>query len=130
MAAIIENTETQAPSVERTRCGTYAPAVDIIETDNELLLIADVPGASAEGIDINYERGELTLHARVPRRQDADTRYLLREYGVGDYYRCFRVGEGIDAQKISAEVNAGVLTLHLPKAEAIKPRKIRVNPAS
>jgi HSP20 family protein len=104
----------------------YAPVVDIIEEDDELLLLADVPGARAEDIDIDFERGLLTLHARVTPRQSPDTNYLLREYGVGDFYRSFRIGEGIDPDKIDAEIANGVLRLHLPKAEAIKPRKVQV----
>jgi len=105
------------------------PAVDIIEKDDELLLMADVPGARADGIDIQYERGELTITARVQPRQPAGTTYLLREYGVGDFVRTFRVSEAIDASKIEAEVADGVLTLHLPKAEALKTRKIAVKTA-
>lgn len=112
---------------ERTRSGrTYTPAVDIIEKPDELLLLADVPGAKAEGIDIHYERGELTLTARVDERQPEEGNWVLREYGVGDFVRTFQVGEGIDAAKIKAEVTGGVLTLHLPKAEAAKTRKIAV----
>ena len=53
--------------------------------------------------------------------------YFLREYGVGDYYRSFQISEAIDAGKISAEYADGVLTLHLPKTEAVKPRKIAVS---
>ncbi len=52
--------------------------------------------------------------------------YLLREYGVGDFYRTFRVSEQIDASRIEAEYADGVLKLHLPKVEAVKPRKITV----
>jgi HSP20 family molecular chaperone IbpA len=112
---------------ERTRSGrTYSPAVDIIEKPDELLLLADVPGAKADGIDIHYERGELTLTARVDERQPEVSNWVLREYGVGDFVRTFQVGEGIDAAKIKAEVTGGVLTLHLPKAEAAKTRRIAV----
>jgi HSP20 family molecular chaperone IbpA len=112
---------------ERTRSGrTYIPAVDIVEKDDELLLMADVPGAKAEGIDIQYERGELTLTARVDSRQPEQTNWLACEYGVGDFVRTFQVGEGVDAARIEAEVSNGVLTLHLPKAEAAKTRKIAV----
>jgi HSP20 family protein len=114
--------------VEPTRPGpTYVPVVDIIEKPDELLLAADVPGARAEDIEINYEKGVLSIHAQVEPRQDAErTEYLLNEYGVGDFYRTFQVGEGIDQSKIAAEVKDGMLILHLPKAEALKPRKISV----
>jgi HSP20 family molecular chaperone IbpA len=100
--------------------------VDIIEKPDELLLLADVPGAQVDGIDIHYERGALTLTARVDERQPNESNWILREYGVGDFVRTFQVGEGIDAAKIKAEVTGGVLTLRLPKAEAAKTRKIVV----
>lgn len=123
----IEKRETTSSQPERTRSGrTYIPAVDIIEKNDELLLVADVPGANAEGIDIDYERGRLTVSARAEPRQDAGTNYLLYEYGVGDFVRTFQVGETIDASKIAAEVSNGVLTVHLPKAEAARTRKIPV----
>ena len=108
----------------------YRPYVDIIEKDNEYLVRADLPGTRADQIDVSYEQGLLTLHARVDQRQDPQkTNYLLREYGVGDFYRAFRIGEGIDAAGISAEYHDGVLTLHLPKAEEARPKKIQVKTA-
>ena len=114
--------------VERTRnTPTYIPVVDIIEKRDELMLLADVAGAKAENIDINYDKGLLTIQARVEPRQNLEkTEYLLQEYGVGDFSRTFEVGEGIDPNKIVAEVKDGLLTLHLPKSEAFKPRKITV----
>lgn len=112
---------------ERTRSGRfYRPNVDIFEKNDELLVRADVPGAAGSEIDIHFEGGELTIHAPAAPRQDAATNYLLREYGVGDFYRTFTVSETIDAAKIHAEYKDGVLTLHLPKVEAAKPRKIKV----
>ena len=123
----MEKRVTPSEQPERTRGGrTFIPAVDIIETGDELLLLADVPGARADAIDIDYERGELTLTARVAPRQGDGTNYVLREYGVGDFVRTFKVSEAIDASKIAAEVRDGVLTLHLPKAEAAKSRRIAV----
>lgn len=127
---IIEKREAETTPVERTHGGrTYVPNVDILEAKTELLLLADVPGAKPEDIDIDYERGRLTIHAHLqPRQPEERTQYLLHEYGVGDFCRSFDVGEGIDAHKIHAEIAQGVLTLHLPKAAALQPRRITVKP--
>ena len=117
----------ETATAERTHSGQfYRPNVDILERADELLVVADIPGAKPDDIDVQFEDGTLTIHARVEPRQEADMRYLVREYGVGDYYRTFQVSEAVDAGKISAECANGVLTLHLPKAESIKPRKISV----
>lgn len=125
LAKRAENGGTVEP-VRRVK--TYIPAVDILETTDELRLVADVPGVTADGVDINYERGELRLHARVTDREPAGAQWLVREYGIGDFVRTFRVGEGIDAARIEAEIADGVLTVHLPKAEAARARKIKVKP--
>ena len=93
---------------------------------DELRVIADMPGAKAEDIDIHFEKGTLTLHARIEPRQREDTNYLAREYAVGDYYRAFEVSERIDAGRISAEYSDGVLSLRLPKTEKARARKIEV----
>ena len=117
----------ESQSAEYTRSGQfYRPNVDIRETTDELVLIADVPGARSEDIDINFEDGALAVHAKVNNRQADETVYLLQEYGVGDFYRTFKVSEQIDPTRISAEYHDGVLTIHLPKVEAAKPRKISV----
>jgi HSP20 family protein len=116
-----------AAAAERTRCGCcYRPDVDILEQADELLVMANVPGAKSDAIDVNFEDGTLEIRAAVAPRHDDDRTCLLQEYGIGDYYRSFDVSEAIDAGKISAEYADGVLTLHLPKAEAVKPRKIAV----
>jgi HSP20 family protein len=111
---------------ERTRGGvTFQPRVDIYETDRELILVADVPGVRPDDIDLRYENGELLLHARANARH-ADRTALLREYDVGDFHRAFRIDESIDSTKIEGECKNGVLTVHLPKVEAKKPRQINV----
>ena len=122
-----KNPAEQTAAVERTRNGCcYRPNVDILEQNDELVVLADMPGAKGDAIDLNFEDGTLEIHAPVtPRRGDGET-CLLREYGVGDYYRSFQVSEAIDAGKISAQYADGVLTLRLPKTEAVKPRKIAV----
>jgi HSP20 family molecular chaperone IbpA len=111
---------------ESTRGGAlFTPRVDIIETDRELLVHADVPGVKAEDVDLRFENGELLLHARVQQSPE-HFHMLLNEYEEGDYYRVFTVHESIDASKISAECKNGVLTVHLPKVEAVQPRQINV----
>jgi HSP20 family protein len=111
-------------SAEVTRGVTYTPRVDILETEEELLLYADLPGVKQGDVDIRFESGELTLHAR--RAPSKMTGAVAWENPVGDFFRAFRISEQIDAGKIWAELKNGVLTLHLPKLEAAKPRKIAV----
>ena len=107
------------------RC--YRPNVDIVETPHELTLIADMPGAAANSIEVNFDKGLLAITGKVRTRQPEETCFLSREFGVGGFRRSFEVSEVIDATKITAEFAHGVLTLHLPKVEAIKPRKIKVS---
>jgi HSP20 family molecular chaperone IbpA len=119
-------TESTRPC-EETRSGPcYRPNVDILEKNDELILRADVPGAVGEAINVDFADGVLSVHAPVDRSPAEDREYLVQEFGVGDYCRSFRVSEQIDPSRITAECTDGVLTLHLPKAEAVKPRKITV----
>jgi len=128
-----DETTIEQPSadvVERTEhtrnVPHYRPNVDIVESAEELTVLADMPGVSAEDIDIHFEKGVLTLHGRVKPRQAPQTGYLVREYGIGDFYRTFQVSEAVDPNRITADYRNGVLTLHLAKIEAVKPRRISV----
>lgn len=104
----------------------FRPNVDILERADELTILADIPGASPEDIDIRFENGTLTIHAKVRKRQARDTGYALTEYGIGDFQHTFQVSETIDSQRINAEYRDGVLTLQLPKIETARSRKIAV----
>jgi HSP20 family molecular chaperone IbpA len=116
----------EAGAPEQTRTGqVYRPDVDIIERADELVILAEMPGVKSEDIDLKFEDGTLSIYGRVTNRHDRDD-YLLCEYGIGNYYRTFRISEQIDPSRISAEMSSGVLTLHLPKAESAKPRRIKV----
>ena len=127
--ALPQKERAEQTQPERLRGGTYfTPRVDIVETDNELMLFADLPGVRPEDVDLRYEQGELTLQGRCQPRQP-ERGSLLNEYEVGDFYRAFQVHETIDASKISAEFKNGVLTVHLPKMEQAKPRQISVRGA-
>ena len=126
MSELTKHEHGDVATVERTRGGrTYSPRIDIWEADDELVLYADLPGVAAEDLDIRFENRELTIYGEVAPRH-AEVNFLYGEYGIGDFYRTFTIGEAIDAAKISAELRDGVLTLHLPKTEAVKPRRIAV----
>jgi HSP20 family protein len=123
--ALQKNEGNGLATSEVTRGLTYTPRVDILENEDELLLFADLPGVKEGDVDIRFENGELTLHARrasAPIPAEA----WRWESPAGDSFRSFRITERVNAAKIWAELKNGVLTLHLPKVEAAKPRKIAV----
>jgi HSP20 family molecular chaperone IbpA len=123
----VKQSETEEHPAERTRTGLwFRPSVDILEKNDELLLVADLPGAKSEAIDIHFEDGVLSITGTVEPRYDEKMAFLQYEYGVGSFHRSFRVSEQVDAGRIRADLNGGVLTVHLPKIEAAKPRTIQV----
>jgi HSP20 family protein len=123
---LTQKDRAEQASPESTRGDLYfTPRVDIYESDNELTLYADVPGCRSQDVDLRFENGELILYARVKRRHP-EQEFLLQEYEEGDFYRVFTVHESIDSSRIAAECKDGVLTVHLAKAEAVKPKQISV----
>ena len=109
--------ENEVPEKMAQRA-TVAPAVDIYENKDELLILADLPGVLKEDLSINFDKGQLRLEAR------------LREFAPDeepfDFRRTFAIPQGIDADKISANLQHGVLRVVLPKPAAMKPRQIEV----
>jgi len=126
MSQLTKHEAPETATVERTHEGTsFTPRFDIWENEDEILLCGDLPGVEAKDLDIRFEKGELMIHGRVAPRH-ADRRALYGEYGVGDFFRSFAIGEAIDSTQISAELKHGVVTLHLPKTAAVRPRRIAV----
>ncbi|MBX9580999.1 MAG: Hsp20/alpha crystallin family protein [Gemmataceae bacterium] len=107
------------------RAVTVTPRVDILETEHEFLLLADLPGVTADGVDIRFEQGELTIHGKRPAKY-AGKDEAVREHPGTNFSRVFGVAETVAADKIEADLKHGVLTVRLPKVEAVKPRKIAV----
>ncbi len=103
----------------------FSPRFDIWETDDELILMGDLPGVSADDLDVRFEDRELTVRGKVSARHEG-IEYLHSEYGIGDFYRSFSVGESIAGEQIWAELKNGVVTIHLPKSEHVKPRRIEI----
>lgn len=107
------------------RCPVFIPAVDIFENNEALVLIADMPGVTNDGVEIHLEENELTIRGRVTEEQE-DLMHVYTEYRSGDYYRSFTLSNVIDQQMIEANMKDGVLKIILPKAETAKPRQITV----
>src|SRR5262245_40528662 len=105
-----ENSVQERPqtTAEVPRTGEFfRPSVDVIERPDELLIVADVPGADASAIDIHFEDRSLTIEVPVAARQGDATKYLLREYGVGGFRRQFQIGDLIDGARIHADYDQG-----------------------
>ena len=107
----------------------YRAPVDVYETDTEFRVIADMPGTCSEQIEISVEDNTLTIDAEVSDRYATLGDVRHQEYGVGDFHRSFRIGDGVNADGITATYCDGVLNVTLPKAEARKPRRIDIETA-
>jgi HSP20 family molecular chaperone IbpA len=114
-------------SSERTRSGkVFIPPVDIIESDDALTLMADMPGVDERNLEITLDNDILSIQANVEPALFDGYDLVYQEYEVGDYQRSFTLSETINREKIEATYKNGVLQLHLPKAEPAKPKKISI----
>src|SRR5437763_12721878 len=93
---------------------TFTPLVDIIETNDEFVFQADLPGVKAGDVDVSYENGTLTISAKAEPRQHGQIDYIWQEYGVGNFYRQFTLSTPINPDGIKAGLTNGVLELHVP----------------
>jgi HSP20 family protein len=125
----IEAREKAELVTEDTRPGlVFRPDVDILEQPDAFVILADMPGANQESVEINLDKGILTLDAAsAGDPAEAPARYA--EYRVGGYHREFRISEDIDREKVSAKMSDGVLELRLPKSAESQPRRISVEAA-
>jgi HSP20 family molecular chaperone IbpA len=125
--ALAKRAPEQVHATEQTRGTDWdVPPVDIYENFDEIVLVASLPGVLQEDIDVTFEQGELRILGRVRAPEHAPGEMLLREFAPAGYQRIFQIGQSVDSAKIRAELQNGVLTLHLPKADAAKPRSIPV----
>jgi len=113
------------PLVHSEERPAVIPACDVYENNDEILVVAEVPGVTADALAVKLENGELTVKARRNASVEGGT-LIMTEYDACDYHRRFAVPGGIDAGKISADLKNGELWLRLPKSEAHKPRQIAV----
>lgn len=120
----IEINNKQELDREHTRVGIIRPLVDIFENEDGLTLKADLPGVGKEELNIGIDQGLLTIEAKA--KSKLTGKQVLKEFLPGNYYRQFQLPDEIETEKISADMNNGVLTLNLPKTEAAKPRRIEI----
>jgi len=128
MNTTLNKPESQQPVAQNgaNRVNYLTPLANILESKDGYLLEAEMPGVNKDGLEITVENGELTI---IGRRAAVENRgrEIYRESRAFDYRRTFELDPSIDTAGISAKIDQGVLKLHLPKAEAVKPRKITVN---
>jgi HSP20 family molecular chaperone IbpA len=120
------NEERNVQAREETRSNEkyIRPAVNIIETQEGLVLTADIPGATKETLDVNVEKGILTISASAQHTMPGISAY--REFEMANYYRQFSIPESLDHEKAHADYANGILILRIPMAEVAKPKRIAV----
>jgi HSP20 family protein len=114
------------PQPQQTERGFGLPEANIVERKDQFVVTAEMPGVDKDGLELTLENNVLTI---VGRRKDASPSgtVLFRESTQRDFRRVFELAPSIDGDKIQARIEQGVLTLELPKAEKVKPRKITVS---
>ena len=119
-----EQKPDRAPTRERF---LFSPPIDIFETDEGLVLHADLPGVSIKTLELQVQDNKLTLFGRVRPVVPLEARTVHQEYGVGDFLRSFILSDEVDHERITATMTNGVLKVVLPKAPKPKSRRIEVN---
>lgn len=110
-------------------CESYfrKPAVDILETEKEVVLKAEMPGVRKENIDLEIAEGELRITAKAPEGTSENSNYVLEERLPANYFRSFSISSEIDHEKVAASYENGILKLTLPKHEQSQAKKIMIN---
>jgi HSP20 family protein len=123
-----EKQPAEEPAVsERTKnTKIFTPKVDIYETPETMVLIADVPGADENSVEVILDKNVLKIQGTVAQVEPQEHRLYYAEYDVGDYQRTFTLSEDVDRDKIEASVKNGVLRVVLHKAAPVKAKKIAI----
>lgn len=116
--------QTQAEGAMRRGERVYRLPVDAYSTDEALVVKASLPGVDPDDVDITLDGENLTIRAEI--KADDEENCLMRERACGLFARTLTLNVPVQPDKISADFKQGVLTVTLPKAEAVKPRKITV----
>ena len=119
--------EVEKPEETTVPARFYQPNTDIFEEEGSLTLVMEMPGVQKDNVDITIEKNVLDVEGKIDFSKYEELEPVYTEYNVGHYKRSFSLSSKIDQGKISAEMNDGLLTLVLPKAEEAKPRTIEIS---
>jgi HSP20 family protein len=127
---VLSQAFSQAFGDEESKLGAWAPAVDIFETDENLVVKAEIPGVNPKDVEVRVEDNTLYLKGqRKFENEVKDENYHRIERSYGSFTRTFALPSSIDADKVAAEYKDGLLTLTLPKREEAKPKTIKIQVA-
>ncbi len=112
--------------IAQTPRETYIPPIDIHEGPDGLILEADIPGATEQGLHVQLEDNVLNLYARIDPRVPKEAVLIHEEFRLGDYHRSFILSDEVDRDRITAELKNGVLRVLLPKADRVRTRRIEI----
>jgi HSP20 family protein len=119
--------EVEKPQETTVPARFYQPTTDIFEEEGSLTVVMEMPGVQKDNVGITIEKNVLDVEGKIDFSTYEDLEPVYTEYNVGHYKRSFSLSSKIDQSKISAEMDNGLLTLILPKAEEAKPRTIRIS---
>jgi HSP20 family molecular chaperone IbpA len=126
MAESREVTRKEPTEAARAEERFRAPAVDIYETEDGVVLLADMPGVTDDGLDVSVDEGVLTMTGQVRREDDMSTAGVLREYEPLSFRRVFSLSSDLSTEGIEGRIKDGVLRLTIPKAEEAKVKRIQI----
>jgi len=106
---------------------SISPVVDIFETENDFILIANLPGVERSNIQVKLDDKSLIIFGKINFEEEVNRKYILNEKEIGNYFRSFKISDSIDKEKINARYDNGQLIVTLPKHDKVKPRKIDIN---
>jgi HSP20 family molecular chaperone IbpA len=119
--------EVEQPEETTVPARFYQPNTDIFEDEISLTVVMEMPGVQRGNLEIKIEKNVLDVEGKIDFSAYKDLEPVYTEYNVGHYRRSFSLSSKIDQEKIGAELNDGLLTLVLPKAEEAKPRSIKIS---
>ncbi len=103
-----------------------SPYVNIYETEDEFVLVANMPGVLRDDLKVKVEKDSLIMFGKIDYDKQINKNYILNELKIGNYFRKFNISDSVNRETIEAKYDNGQLIVNLPKNEKIKPRKIDI----